>query len=73
MFAEIGPWLGMPFLTRDSKFILPYLVAEVAASLHKTVSLRFFQDLGYFVSKRLIRNIYGAGSQIKKFSTSSHS
>jgi uncharacterized protein (DUF362 family) len=57
MSIQIGPWLGMPFPTVNPKFMLPYLGAVASAGLHKLISLRYFQDLGYFISNRLIRNI----------------
>ncbi|HUT52216.1 MAG TPA: DUF362 domain-containing protein [bacterium] len=57
MSLQIGPWLGMPFPSVNPKFMLPYVGAIALAGLRKLVSLRYFQDLGHFVSKRLIRNI----------------
>jgi len=53
----IGHKLGMPAISRDFKSMLPLLIGSAKASMMKLVKLRYFQDIGYFITKRLDRRL----------------
>jgi uncharacterized protein (DUF362 family) len=57
MNLSIGHKLGIPAATRDPKFLLDLLVAASAAMGRKMISMRYFQDIGHFLAKGLIRRI----------------
>jgi hypothetical protein len=57
MTLSIGHKLGMPAITRDPKFLMDLVGAASKASGRKLVSMRYFQDIGHFLAKGLIRRI----------------
>ncbi len=57
MNLSIGHKLGIPAVTRDPKFLKDLISALFKASARKIVSLRYFQDIGHFLTKGLIRRI----------------
>jgi len=57
MNLSIGHKLGMPAVTRDPKFLLDLVGATSKASARKMISMRYFQDIGHFLAKGLIRRI----------------
>jgi hypothetical protein len=57
MIMKTGHRMGMPSPFRDSAFLMPYAKAMLAASFRKCVSLRYLQDMVYFVSRGLLRKI----------------
>ncbi|MCU0598533.1 MAG: DUF362 domain-containing protein [Desulfobacterales bacterium] len=57
MNLSIGHKLGMPAPTRDPKFLMDLIGAASAAMGRKMISMRYFQDIGHFLSKGLIRRI----------------
>jgi len=57
MMQTISVKLGMPSPFMDPVFLLHYLGALLRASLRKLVSLRYFQDIGHFLAKSLLRRV----------------
>ena len=57
MNLSIGHKLGMPAVTRDPSFLADLLGATMKASFRKTVSMRYLQDIGHFLSKGLVRRV----------------
>jgi hypothetical protein len=47
----------MPSATRDPKFLWDLVGAASKASGRKMISMRYFQDIGHFLAKGLIRRI----------------
>ncbi len=57
MMQTISFRLGMPSPFLDPSFLFPYLGAITQASFKKLLSLRYFQDIGHFISKDLLRRV----------------
>ncbi len=57
MNLSIAHRLGIPSATRDPKFLLDLVGAASKASARKFISMRYFQDIGHFLAKGLIRRI----------------
>jgi EAL domain-containing protein (putative c-di-GMP-specific phosphodiesterase class I)/CBS domain-containing protein len=57
MMMKCGTMLRMPSPIRDREYLLPIIQALLRASLNKTLSGRYAQDIGYFTAKRLLRRI----------------
>ncbi|MBW2179239.1 MAG: DUF362 domain-containing protein [Deltaproteobacteria bacterium] len=57
MNIYIGHKLGMPAISRDFNSMLPLLAGAAKASMMKLVNLRYFQDMGHFITKRLDRRL----------------
>lgn len=57
MNLAFGHKLGMPAISRDPAFLFNLMQATFKASIKKTVSMRYFQDIGHFLSKGLIRKV----------------
>lgn len=54
---RIGHRMGMPSPTRHPGTVLPTAAAMFQAHLTKWFNGRYFQDIGYFISKRLSRRL----------------
>jgi uncharacterized protein (DUF362 family) len=57
MMQTISLKLGMPSPFMDPVFLFHYLGAILTASIKKVLSLRYFQDIGYFLTKKLLRRV----------------
>ncbi len=57
MNLMIGHKLGMPAVTRDPQFLKDLIRAAAVAMGKKIISMRYFQDIGHFLAKGLIRRI----------------
>lgn len=57
MLMRISHQMGMPSPMRDPAFLIPYGWAFFCASLRKTVSLRYAQDIIHFLTNELIRKL----------------
>ena len=57
MIMKVGHRMGMPSPFRDPVFLMPYAKATLAASFRKCVSLRYLQDVVYFMKRGLLRKI----------------
>jgi uncharacterized protein (DUF362 family) len=57
MLQAMSTRLGMPSPYLDLGFLLPYAGHILAASLKKTINLRYFQDVGHFFTKQLQRRV----------------
>ena len=57
MMQTISPRLGMPSPFLDPKFMVVYLGALLRSALRKVLSLRYLQDIGYFLKKTLVRKL----------------
>lgn len=57
MNLAIGHKLGVPSMTRDPAFMATFLAAIGRSSAAKLVGLRYFQDVGHFLSKGLTRRV----------------
>ena len=57
MNLSIGHKLGMPAVTRDPTFLTHLLGAAFKASARKVASMRYLQDIHYFLSKSLVRRV----------------
>ena len=57
MIMKIGHRMGMPSPFRDPAFLMPYAKAILAASFRKCLSLRYLQDMVYFMTRGLLRKI----------------
>lgn len=57
MIMKVSHRMGMPSPFRDPAFILPFARAILAASFRKCVSLRYLQDMVYFMTRGLLRKI----------------
>ncbi|MBF0230274.1 MAG: DUF362 domain-containing protein [Desulfamplus sp.] len=49
--------LGLPAITRDPKFLFDMMGSMSASIIRKIFSGRYFQDIGYFLTKGLVRKI----------------
>jgi uncharacterized protein (DUF362 family) len=57
MNLAIGHKLGIPAITRDPAFLINLMSSATKASLRKTTSMRYLQDVGHFLSKSNVRRI----------------
>jgi len=57
MMQTISFKMGMPSPFLDPVFLFHYLAALLMASLRKIFSLRYLQDMGYFITKQLTRKV----------------
>ena len=57
MNLSFGHKLGMPCPTRDPAFLFNLTKATLRASARKIASMRYFQDMGHFLSKGLVRKV----------------
>ncbi len=57
MMQTISLKMGMPSPFMDPVFLFHYLGAVLNASLRKILSLRYFQDIGHFFTKKLARRV----------------
>jgi len=57
MHINIGLRLGMPSVLRDPLLLKGFFASILVASLHKCISLRYLQDMAYFMTKRLDRRL----------------
>jgi len=57
MIMKVSHRMGMKSPFRDPAFLIPFGKAALAASFRKCVSLRYLQDMVYFVSRGLLRKI----------------
>jgi uncharacterized protein (DUF362 family) len=57
MMQTISLKLGMPSPFMDPVFFFHYLGAVLQASVRKFLSLRYFQDMGHFLTKQLLRRV----------------
>jgi hypothetical protein len=57
MIMKVSHRMGMPSPFRDLSFLLPFAKAVLGASFRKCISLRYLQDIVYFVNRGLLRKI----------------
>ncbi|MBU2488397.1 MAG: DUF362 domain-containing protein [Proteobacteria bacterium] len=57
MNLALGHRLGMPAITRDASYIGSLTGGMLAASAHKLVNGRYFQDFGYFLKNGLLKRV----------------
>lgn len=57
MMQTISRRLGMPSPFMDPVFLFHYLGAVLRASLRKIFSLRYLQDVGHFLTRKLLRRV----------------
>jgi hypothetical protein len=57
MMMRVGGRTGLPNPLLDQNFVLPILRGVLGAALKKTITGRYAQDIGYFMSRRLDRRI----------------
>ena len=57
MIMKVSHRMGMPSPFRDPGFLMPYAKAMLAASFRKCISLRYLQDIVYFMERGLLRKI----------------
>ena len=57
MIMKVSHRMGMPSPFRDPGFLMPYAKAVLTASFRKCVSLRYLQDMFYFMQRGLLRKI----------------
>jgi uncharacterized protein (DUF362 family) len=57
MIIKVSHRMGMKSPFRDPSFLIPFGKAVLAAAFRKCVSLRYLQDMVYFVTRGLLRKI----------------
>jgi len=57
MMQTLSLKLGMPSPFMDPVFLVHYLGAVLKACVRKTLSLRYFQDVGHFFTKKFLRRL----------------
>jgi len=57
MMQTISLKLGMPSPFMDPVFLFHYIGALLTASIKKVLSLRYFQDIGHFLTKKFLRRV----------------